>query len=134
MALHFTSSSILTSDDGIGFNKEVALETAEAKLARKASEQAASKPLYMQLAEKKELEQQEYDANTKRMFGKPLHKHFFFKLLYVWYQRRLEPWMKKMLGLLYSIISYLSLDKFIFTQLLRRARQCQSKGHASPSS
>ncbi len=69
MALHFVSTSVLSSDNGIDFTKEVQLETEEAKRLRLANEAAARKPLYLQLAEKKELQQAEYDANTKKMFG-----------------------------------------------------------------
>lgn len=69
MALHFVSTTVLSSEDGIGFSKEVALETEEARKARIDAEKAANRPLFMQLAEQQDKKQAEYDANTKKMFG-----------------------------------------------------------------
>lgn len=69
MALHFVETSILTSDNGIDFGTETQLENEETRKARLASEQAANKPLYMQLAERKEKQQEEYDLMTKKIFG-----------------------------------------------------------------
>lgn len=71
MALQFVKTSVLSSEDGIGFSKEETVESDEAKQIRLASERAAIKPLYEQLAEQKEKKQQEYDANTKLMFAPP---------------------------------------------------------------
>lgn len=69
MALHFVSTSVLRSEDGIGFDKEEKKETEETKLARVRADQASRKHLYEQLAEQEQLKQAEYDANTKAMFG-----------------------------------------------------------------
>ena len=53
------------------FLYQVALENEDTKRARLLAEQAANKPLYQQLAEKKQKEQEEYDANTKKIFAPP---------------------------------------------------------------
>jgi hypothetical protein len=69
MALHFVSTAVLSSEDGIEFSKEIQLETEEARKTRQAAENASKRPLYMQLAEQQDKKQAEYDANTKAMFG-----------------------------------------------------------------
>lgn len=71
MTLRFVKTSILSSEDGIDFSKEVALETEEAKAARIAKELAQSKPLYEQLAANKAKKQEEYDENTKKIYAPP---------------------------------------------------------------
>eukprot|EP01037_Dinobryon_pediforme_P019855 gene19855-20353_t len=71
MTLRFVKTSILTSEDGIDFGKEVAVESEEVIAAKVAAERASSKPLYQQLAEIKEKKQQEYDENTKKIFAPP---------------------------------------------------------------
>lgn len=71
MTLRFVKTSILSSEDGIDFSKEVALETEEAKNARIAKELAQSKPLYEQLAANKAKKQEEYDENTKKIYAPP---------------------------------------------------------------
>ena len=71
MALHFVSTTILTSDDGIEFKKEVQLETEEAKRIRITQEKVASRPLFMQLAEQQEKQQAEKDKITKLIFAPP---------------------------------------------------------------
>ena len=69
MALHFVSTSILSSADGIGFDKEEVKESEETRNARIAAERAAAKPLYEQLAAQQDKKQAEYDAQTKLIFG-----------------------------------------------------------------
>jgi hypothetical protein len=71
MALHFVSTSVLSSDDGIAFSKETALESDEARKVRLEKERAAQKPLYQQLAEQNERKQEEYDKISKLLFGAP---------------------------------------------------------------
>mmetsp|Transcript_23879 Transcript_23879/g.35036 ORF Transcript_23879/g.35036 Transcript_23879/m.35036 type:complete len:200 (+) Transcript_23879:32-631(+) len=71
MALHFVSTSVLSSSDGIGYEKEEKKETEDTRAARIAAERAASKPLFEQLAEQQEKKQAEYDANTKLIFAPP---------------------------------------------------------------
>ena len=68
MALHFVATSVLTSD-GIDGGKEEALETEEARRSRKEAEEAGRKPLFEQLRMLKEKQQEEFDANTKLMYG-----------------------------------------------------------------
>ena len=70
MALYFVSTSVLSSEDGIGFEKEVkkTTESDADKAAKIAIENA--KPLYEQLAEQNSKKQAEYDAMTKLIFGK----------------------------------------------------------------
>lgn len=69
MALHFVSTSVLTSDNGIGYSKEEKKETEEVKKARLQAERINSRSLYEQLAEQERLKQAEFDANTKLIFG-----------------------------------------------------------------
>jgi hypothetical protein len=71
MSLQFVKSAVLSSENGIDFSKEEVLETEEVKKARLAAERASQKSLYEQLAEKKEKQQAEYDANTKLLFAPP---------------------------------------------------------------
>ena len=71
MTLRFVSTSILTSEDGIDFSKETAVESQEVNDARLAAQKASSKPLYAQLAEIRDRKQEEYDANTKKIFAPP---------------------------------------------------------------
>lgn len=71
MALHFVSTSVLSSSDGIDFNSETQKETEESRAARLRAEAAAAKPLYMQLAEREDEKKQEYDAMTKKLFAPP---------------------------------------------------------------
>ncbi len=71
MTLRFVKTSILSSEDGIGFSKEVAVENEETRTARMASELAANRPLFQQLAEIKDRKQEEYNENTKKMFAPP---------------------------------------------------------------
>jgi exoribonuclease II len=71
MALHFVSTSVLSSEDGIEFQKEVQLETEEAKKAKKEAERQANQPLYLQLQAQKDKKQEEFDANTKKLFAPP---------------------------------------------------------------
>lgn len=71
MALHFVSTSVLTSEDGIQFSKEESLETEEAKKLRQNQERQANKPLYLQLAERQDEKQIEYDKVTKLINAPP---------------------------------------------------------------
>ena len=67
MALHFVATSVLTSEDGIGFEKEVQLESDDARKSK--AEAIKVKPLFEQLAEQNAKKQEEYDAMTKLIFG-----------------------------------------------------------------
>lgn len=71
MALHFVKTSILTSEDGIEFGKEVAVESEEARKSRQAADDASRKPLYEQLRELQDKAKEEYDANTRKIFAPP---------------------------------------------------------------
>lgn len=71
MALHFVSTSILSSEDGIDFSKETQVESEEARKLRLEKEKSAAKPLYLQLAEQQEKQQQERDQITKMIFAPP---------------------------------------------------------------
>ena len=68
MALHFVATSVLTSD-GIDGGKEEALETEEARRSRKEAEEAGRKPLFEQLRMIKEKQQEDFDNNTRLMYG-----------------------------------------------------------------
>jgi hypothetical protein len=71
MTLRFVKTSILTSEDGIDFGTETAVENEETRAARLAAEQAQNRPLYQQLADIKNRKDEEYDENTKKMFAPP---------------------------------------------------------------
>jgi hypothetical protein len=71
MALHFVSTSILSSSDGIDYNDETHRESEESRTARLKAETGASKPLYMQLADREEEKKADYDAMTKKIFAPP---------------------------------------------------------------
>jgi hypothetical protein len=71
MTLRFVKTSILTSEDGIDFGTETAVENEETRAARLAAEQAQNRPLYQQLADIKTRKDEEYDENTKKMFAPP---------------------------------------------------------------
>jgi hypothetical protein len=71
MALHFVSTSVLTSDNGIDFSNETAIETEEAKNLKLKNSGAANLPLYLQLAQQKDKKKTEYDENTKKIFAPP---------------------------------------------------------------
>jgi hypothetical protein len=77
MALHFVKTSVLSSEDGIDFGKEVQLDTEEARKARREAENASRKPLYQQLADQRAKMQEEYDANTKKIFGTLMNYRVF---------------------------------------------------------
>ncbi len=64
-------TSVLSSEDGIDFSKETAIESEEQRAARLAAEKASQRPLYQQLLEQKEKKQAEYDAITKQIFAPP---------------------------------------------------------------
>lgn len=67
MALHFVSTAVLTADTSGQYNKEVLTNEGE-KLKQQTAN--AGKSLYMQLAEKETLRQEQYDANAKLIRGK----------------------------------------------------------------
>eukprot|EP00601_Ochromonadales_sp_CCMP2298_P000166 CAMPEP_0173187554 /NCGR_PEP_ID=MMETSP1141-20130122/10773_1 /TAXON_ID=483371 /ORGANISM="non described non described, Strain CCMP2298" /LENGTH=226 /DNA_ID=CAMNT_0014111403 /DNA_START=53 /DNA_END=730 /DNA_ORIENTATION=+ len=67
MTLRFVKTSILSSEDGIDFDKETAVESEEVLKARREAEASSNKPLYQQLADIQARKQEEYDANTKAM-------------------------------------------------------------------
>jgi FAM192A/Fyv6, N-terminal domain len=82
MALHFVKTSVLSSSDGIDFNTESQLESEEAKKSRQAAE--AAKPLYEQLEELRNRKKEEYDENTKKLFGNcRLPKTLEFTLVWI---------------------------------------------------
>lgn len=67
MSINFVSTAIVTSDNGIDYNTEVAVENEASRNARLARESAGQKPLYEQLREQQMRKQEEYDNNTKLM-------------------------------------------------------------------
>lgn len=69
MALHFVSTSVLSSADGIAFENEEKKDTEEIRQAKAAAKAAENKPLFQQLEDLKAKKQEEYDANTKLLFG-----------------------------------------------------------------
>ena len=69
MALHFVSTAILSSTDGIGFETEVKKDSEEVRIAKQAAIAAQNRPLFEQLADQELKKQSEYDANTKLIFG-----------------------------------------------------------------
>ena len=71
MALHFVSTSVLSSSDGIAFENEEKKDSEEVRQAKAAAIAAENKPLFEQLADLKAKKQEEYDANTKLIFGAP---------------------------------------------------------------
>lgn len=71
MALHFVSTSVLVSEDGVDFGKETHLESAEVRKSKELANKSVHKPLYLQLAENNVKKEEEYDLNTKKMFAPP---------------------------------------------------------------
>ena len=73
MAIRFVSTSILkaTSDGDFETGEEVPIDTEETRQQKIDLEKKSNKPLFMQLAERKERQQEEYDANTKKIFAPP---------------------------------------------------------------
>lgn len=69
MALHFVSTSVLTSSDGIAFEHEEKKDTLDVRNATKANE--VSRPLFEQLAEQNDKKQADRDAITKLIFAPP---------------------------------------------------------------
>jgi hypothetical protein len=70
MALRFVSTSIQETDDS-GNVKEIAIDSVEARAAKAAAAQAEIKPLYLQLADKANRKQEEYDKIGKLMHAPP---------------------------------------------------------------
>ena len=69
MALQFVSTSVLSSADGIAFESEEKKDSEEVRKAKAAATAAENKPLFEQLADNQAKKQEEYDANTKLIFG-----------------------------------------------------------------
>lgn len=79
MAINFVSTSILSSTDGIAFEKDEIKDTEEVKKIKLESEKGLVKPLYEQLAIQQAKKQEEYEANTKKIFGiAQLSSRYFF--------------------------------------------------------
>jgi len=68
MAIHFVSTSILSSTDGVDFSTEVSIDTEEGKRAR-ADAAKGDNSLYDQLEERKKAKDEEYETNGKLMRG-----------------------------------------------------------------
>jgi hypothetical protein len=75
MALHFVSTSVLTSEDGIGFENEIKKDSVDVLNNKKLD--LYSKPLFEQLANQQEVKQAERDAITKLIFGKFIESPVF---------------------------------------------------------
>jgi len=73
MALHFVSSAILTSNDGIDFD-EAAVDSAEVRKARAKAEQDGKKSLFQQLADRQAQKDEEYETNRKLLLGSSIGK------------------------------------------------------------
>lgn len=71
MTLRFVKTSILSSNDGIDFGTEIAVESDEVRRTRIEAEAASNKPLYEQLADIRDRKKLEYDENTKKIFAPP---------------------------------------------------------------
>lgn len=69
MALHFVSSSILSSSDGVEFNEEVILDTEETRKQKLKAEQDSKKSLYSQLQERQAAKDEEFEANRKKLYA-----------------------------------------------------------------
>jgi predicted patatin/cPLA2 family phospholipase len=71
MSLRFVKTAVLSSEDGVDFSKETAIENEETRLARLDAERASRKSLYEQLEEQKQKKQADYEAVTKQIFAPP---------------------------------------------------------------
>ena len=69
MSINFVKTAVLSSEDGLDFNKEEATESEAACTVRQAKEAAGNKSLYEQLANKAALKQAEYDENKRKLFA-----------------------------------------------------------------
>ena len=78
MALHFVSTAVLSSSDGIAFETEVKTDSEEVRKAKAKAAAAHSKPLYEQLEAIKQKQQEEYDAMTKLIFGRLITYHQYW--------------------------------------------------------
>ena len=67
MAIHFVSTSILRSEDGVEFSKEISIESEDVKVARANASSRSDKSLYDQLEERKKVKDDEYETNGKLM-------------------------------------------------------------------
>ncbi len=67
MAIHFVSTSILRSEDGVEFSKEISIESEGVKAARANASSRSDKSLYDQLEERKKVKDDEYETNGKLM-------------------------------------------------------------------
>ena len=71
MAIHFVSTTVLSSDNGIDFSKEIRIESEESKRIRAQQDKSNSKPLFQQLAERQEEKDLEREKITKLIFAPP---------------------------------------------------------------
>jgi hypothetical protein len=69
MALHFVSTSVLSSTESGGYSEELKGDDDEVHLAQVNALKSVGRPLHEQLAEQAMRKQAEYDANTKLIFG-----------------------------------------------------------------
>ena len=77
MALHFVTTSVLSSADGIDFSTETPLETEDAKQSRLDAINANQKSLYEQLAALQNKKLEQYEENTKLLNGiAPIHNFY----------------------------------------------------------
>jgi hypothetical protein len=90
MSLHFVSTAVLSSEDGIGFEREERRDTEEVRRAAVAARHAEAKPLYDQLEVEKAKKQEEYDAITKLIFG----AHARLQCFYVYPNASFLTWIR----------------------------------------
>ena len=65
MSIHFISTTILSSEDGVDFNKEISVK--ESTRARSDTANAPQKPLAQIIAERKAKKEDEYESTGKAM-------------------------------------------------------------------
>jgi hypothetical protein len=71
MSLRFVKTSVLSSENGLEYSKEEAIDNDETKMARIEADRASRKTLFEQLEEQKQKKQADYDAITKQIFAPP---------------------------------------------------------------
>jgi predicted patatin/cPLA2 family phospholipase len=71
MSLRFVKTSVLSSENGLEYSKEEAIDNDETKMARIEADRASRKTLFEQLEEQKQKKQADYDAVTKQIFAPP---------------------------------------------------------------
>ena len=67
MSIHFVSTTVLSSEDGLEFGKETAVMSEDAQNLRENAERSNVKPLAQVLAERKAQKEEEYDATGKSL-------------------------------------------------------------------